>query len=708
MIILKSLKINNFLSHSDTEISFKDNTKLLIDGKSGSGKSSIVEAILWGLYGVARTENRNLVRNGEKSCSVIIILFNEDENKFYEIRRSTTEKSKNTLIVSQSEDGIVYIPIEHNGIKDTQNWIENDLLHASYTLFINSIAYPQDNIDNFVKQTASKRKDLLLEIANIKDFDLYYTRARDLLSLKNEEKIRIETTIKNNIKFLEDHKVNLINEETVSTEIDLVSNHIAKYRSDLEILMGEKSKLGDFSSHISKLKIQIVENEKERHLLNSQIESKEKLVSEIESINLIEIKAKIAEGETIKARKEELENKSYKEGERTNKLLAIMADKPVDRDYDSEVMELNKRLIPLIKDTGSCPAGDSCPFVIPIKNQIKYLEDLIHEKIVLKTKLDKDKADYSQKIIDLGPSLFTELEKVELQSLRSQTASYGAYSVKLAQLEAQIETLPSIKEELVNLYSRVNKVKTTGDELNLELTQKEEAQRGVDTTVFDVREKDIRSKIEDLTVQLSSMNFKLSLSRDTRSKISSIELDIKNDQEKITLLEVIIDDLYSIKEAFGSKGLKTVVIDYLIPRLEEKINEILSRLSEFRVRLDTQKSHSDGEGVIEGLFINIFNERNEQFEFSSYSGGERLKISVAISEALASLQKCGFRIFDELFIGLDEESIEHFADVMNQLQDKFKQMLCISHLRTIKDLFDEKVSITKINGVSKIIDEQAK
>ena len=94
-----------------------------------------------------------------------------------------------------------------------------------------------------------------------------------------------------------------------------------------------------------------------------------------------------------------------------------------------------------------------------------------------------------------------------------------------------------------------------------------------------------------------------------------------------------------------------------------------------------------------------------QFEFSSYSGGEKLKVTVAISEALASLQKCGFRMMDEVFVGLDEESVEHFAEVMNQLQEKFKQIICISHLRTIKDLFDQKVEIIKINGTSKIKEE---
>jgi exonuclease SbcC len=153
--------------------------------------------------------------------------------------------------------------------------------------------------------------------------------------------------------------------------------------------------------------------------------------------------------------------------------------------------------------------------------------------------------------------------------------------------------------------------------------------------------------------------------------------------------------------AFNSKGgIETMVIDYLLPKLEDKINDILSKLSEFRVRLDTQKKSADGESIIEGLFITILNTSNEELPFEAYSGGEKLKISVAISEALATLQKVGFRLFDETFIGLDENSTESFAEVLDGLQKNFGQVLCISHLIQIKELFDKKIILTKNNNTS--------
>jgi DNA repair exonuclease SbcCD ATPase subunit len=127
---------------------------------------------------------------------------------------------------------------------------------------------------------------------------------------------------------------------------------------------------------------------------------------------------------------------------------------------------------------------------------------------------------------------------------------------------------------------------------------------------------------------------------------------------------------------------------------------VLSKLSDFRVRLDTQKKSADGESTIEGLFITILNEMGEEMPFENYSGGEKLKISVSISESLATLQKVGFRLFDETFIGLDENSTESFATVLSRLTKDFSQVLCISHLLQIKELFETHINIKKTKNVS--------
>ncbi len=163
------------------------------------------------------------------------------------------------------------------------------------------------------------------------------------------------------------------------------------------------------------------------------------------------------------------------------------------------------------------------------------------------------------------------------------------------------------------------------------------------------------------------------------------------------------DDLLLLKEALGPKGVRAVAVDYILPQLEERINEVLSQMSDFRIRLDTQQDKVSEEGSKEGLFINIINDQGQEMEFGSYSGGERIKITMAISEALASLMtSIGFRILDEAINSLDNESTQSFVEVLLKLQEKFPQVIVISHLDAVKDIFEKKITVTKVNGISKI------
>jgi len=195
MLILKSLQLKNFLSHADTSIEFEENTKLSIEGVSGSGKSSIVESILWNLFGKGRADNRSLIKRGAKNASVALEM--EDNGTLYRITRGVSEKGKQTIDLEVKTDMLGYQPISKTGLKDSQDYIEKELLKSSYLLFINSVIYPQDNVESFVKQTAGKRKELLLEIVGAENYDLYYTRAKSLASVTAEGLTRLSAELEN-------------------------------------------------------------------------------------------------------------------------------------------------------------------------------------------------------------------------------------------------------------------------------------------------------------------------------------------------------------------------------------------------------------------------------------------------------------------------------------------------------------------------------
>ncbi len=702
MILLKELKLNNFLSHENTTIHFPEVEKLLVDGNSGSGKSSITEAILWGLYGKGRCDNRSLVRRGAKNASVTIKLI--DGQLITCITRSISEKGKNALNVTRNigESG-QFLPIEKVGLKEIQEWIEKDFLKASYELFTNSVAYPQENENSFVKATASKRKDLLLEIIRAGNFDGLYEKTRIALNGKEVEteinslKIeRFEETIKTSKEVAETYNVHKSAGETLVKQIeDLI---IAE-----RVYETQMSTVSQVSKNI-KDKITIKQMlEKSILTIDNTIVSNDKVISDHESFDISIHNKNIEESTLLEGQVRDIEKLIESNSIAQQKINAHLSNRPSVFDYTTEIEEINKRLISLLKETDKCPAGDKCPFLIPVKGQVDFLTSQLQEKSNNSLTEEQAYKDW-------------ELAGKLLPQVKDTTEIYA----QLKQIKDRINVLSKSKD----IITKYNMVKDTIGDLkvkNLSLrSEQDEAIKKIKAINGDINELEASINsfdINKINVDLSELRIiKQKAESNKQDAILGMQLAVNaqlalEDASKglIELKKTIsqsVDEKESLellKEALSPRGVKAVVIDFLVPQLEERINSVLSQMSDFRIRLDTQKATVDEEGVKEGLFITVLNDHREELPFASYSGGEKVKITIAISEALASLMsEVGFRIMDENIVSLDKESTEGFVVVLQRLQERFPQLLLISHLQEVKDLFENKLTVTKANGVSRV------
>jgi DNA repair protein SbcC/Rad50 len=699
MVTLKKIKINNFLSHKETEISFKENQKLLISGDSGSGKSSIIEAIIWNLYGKARVENKNLIKRGTKFTTVILEI--EDNGKFYRIERSVTSTGKHTLEISEKKTKI-YVPMKHIGLRNAQEWLERELLHSSYTLFVNSVACPQDSVEGFVKQIASRRKELLLEIANTESFDDLYEKAKIKLSA-------IEYDLMNEGVLVQNIDLNIDNNKKILELIPKFLSELAKSKNIIEDLVKKIDEVKTTADYIQKLENQISNNNLQILSLKSRIlsikkviEEKKNKIQELEKSDISDIgiiKDRLVVVNTLVDSKKETKKRDY---EHSLRRQAIITGKRPIIDYSANLERLEGQLMDImLSNNAFCQdLGRNCPKLEnEIKNKSRFIEEQIKdlkERISLQEKENKE-FKIALEAIPL-PEL-TDLDLLELKKLEEEKIVLEekvSKAMAIDEIKKQIvyigQEMESLKIDEMMLTSEIKQL----EEVNVQLSAERKDLFCENLAALDTRlnaEKDIKINLE----------YKINITKEAQEKIFSLE---KQKQELILKNKKLYSDKESlelIKDAFGSKGIKTVIVDYLIPRLEYRINEILSKMSDFKIRLETQKEKADGEGNTEGLFINIYNSQNEIFSFENYSGGEKIKISISITEALAALQKCSFRIFDESFQALDEDSLESFNEVMHSLQDKFSQVLCISHLQTIKDSFEEKINIIKEGDTSKIL-----
>ena len=705
MILLNELKITNFISHSDTRIIFKNTDKILLDGKSGGGKTAIVESILWCLYGRGRSEGRSLIRKGCKNASVCLKLIDEEKETI--ITRSITDKGKSALAITQNTGTKgQFLPIERVGIKDLQDFIETDLLKASYELFTNSVAYPQDNQNSFVKATASRRKDLLLEIVHAGSFDDLYDKTRRALSVNETESAvavskieNLETAVKEAENIAGKYDFYKLEVDSISAQIETAT----MVEKDLETRITDSYSL----THQVTAKNQTKQAHEQTIVsIDRLLKRHEEEMTEHEKVDINGAREGVAQRDKLLVQIEGVEGE-IKEGIQAQQHInAHLSNKPSVFDYSKDIETINKKLIPLIKDTGRCPSGDACPFVIPIQGQIAFLTEQIAEK-EQKAVSEKIALEIWEKTyVSLVPVKDTEGLYAQLKGLKDRTNSLFP-SIEIVKQYESFESFRGSRIEGTNdLNAEKNETLQKIIAVDIEIKQLEQVLSQLDLNKINAELASIRISLKELQGMKNDASVGMVLATNAQKTIKDVSVGLVELRRGVSMASEDKEALELLKEALSPRGVRAVIVDYITPELETRINEILSQMSDFRIRLDTQQAKADPEeGNKEGLWITIKNDIGQEMPFESYSGGERVKITIAISEALCSLQNSiGFRIMDENIVSLDKESTESFVEVLTKLQNKFPQLLIISHLSEIQDLFETKIKIIKVSGISKIIE----
>ncbi len=703
MLFLQKIKIENFLSHEKTEIEFESEQKLLLDGKSGHGKSAIVDGIVWCLYGRGRVDNRSLIKHGSKSAKIILILEDDKINKTYKIERSVDDTGKNTLKISEKTKANTYLPIKVSGLKMLQEHLEKEILHSSYLLFINSIVYPQDNIENFVKQTAAKRKEIILEIANAGAYDVYYEKAKDELNNqmalvgRNEA---IITTLKESVdrdKLAMEPIVALRGERgKLEVEMELSSKKLVKLQSEEALVDSMKQQLSSKMMELMQLEGEYATNQSKvsdaNHKLikldNSGIKKSEEEIKDLEQWKKDLVSLRLGEEKVSTWNIE---------------MMKLVRLAPVDLGYERFINDINKQIIDVMgRKVLMCPElNKECPhFAKERDTRASELSKLLEEKQTEYNDFKTRAEEHGKQVAALGDC--PESKKEEIRKLELIVSEKENTKLLLEKVKAEkIFLEQSLETAIVDGQENIKKIEGKMADCRKVI---EELKELVDNTPSrNIEIISLKNEIGAMQSKHSGIIQSLAVAENAERRVAEDSIKLSKLQEEISGSLEKIESLKLLKEAFGQNGIKAIVIDYLIPRLEDRINDVLSKLSDFRVHLNTQKSGVKEDVILEGLFISIFNENGVEFDYDNYSGSEKLRITYAIFEGLANLQNIGFRILDELVQGMDAETEARFVEIMLKLKEDVAQIICVSHLQSIKDLFENKIEIGKINGNSQII-----
>jgi len=264
-ILFTKLRYKNFLSigKNFVEIDLNTSKRTLIFGKNGKGKSTILDALVFSLFGKPfRNINKPTVVNSiNKSNCVTEIEFVIGEN-YYKIIRGLKptifEIYKNGELIKQNAT-----------VKEYQILLEETILKTNYKSFIQIVILGSANYIPFMQLTASERRFIVEDLLDIQVFSTMNIIAKDRLSiLKSEiDKLKFDititqSTIDNKKQFLTTIKDNS-NTQLISLENDIndFNDKITFIKQEISSL--ELEIINHTQSIINKIEI---ENQKQRLL----------------------------------------------------------------------------------------------------------------------------------------------------------------------------------------------------------------------------------------------------------------------------------------------------------------------------------------------------------------------------------------------------------------------------------------------------------
>ena len=236
MINFKKVRWKNFLSTGNgfTEILLDKESTTLIIGENGSGKSTILDALCFGLFGKPfRNINKPQLINSVNECDLVVEVEFEVSGKYIKVIRGI----KPNIFEIYVQGNLV---TQDAALKDYQQYLEQQILKLNYRSFTQVVILGSSTFVPFMQLSARDRRDVVEGILDIRIFTLM----NSILKIKsktlsetiqdndnqievNKEKLKLQ---KKYIKSILDNKETLIEEK--QTQIDNNKNIILEKNSE--------------------------------------------------------------------------------------------------------------------------------------------------------------------------------------------------------------------------------------------------------------------------------------------------------------------------------------------------------------------------------------------------------------------------------------------------------------------------------------------
>lgn len=184
-MIPRRIRLHNFLSYAECTVDFTGLHLAVLSGPNGHGKSALLDAMTWALWGEARGRlEDDRIRIGAEEMVVDFEL--ESHGAVYRVVRKRTRKRGASLDFYQVLGDGTLVPLSGTTIAETEEEIVRRL-HLDYDTFVNSAFIAQGRSNEFTAKSPKERKEVLRRILDLEQFELLAQRAYELRRERSEQ-----------------------------------------------------------------------------------------------------------------------------------------------------------------------------------------------------------------------------------------------------------------------------------------------------------------------------------------------------------------------------------------------------------------------------------------------------------------------------------------------------------------------------------------
>jgi exonuclease SbcC len=660
--MIKTIELKNFISHNTTRLTFNRGITVFV-GHNGSGKSSIIDAVTFALYGQhTRKTNKNLVRRGSESSSLNVRF--SIGSKEYNAHRQLGNNGQslfarfNEVLDSGNIVDRTVVSGERKQFGDSMSGEIAKILGIDYKKLRVAAIVQQGELSSIIDSQPKEFKELLnslvgidrLDNANITMYELV-DRFRERLRDNNggfddKQIVSIKTAIHHKMADLNDA-------ESQFSKLEAQKNNLKEQivQTDDEIQRMEPLILRARELHATEDSLIKYVNGK-RESIAQEIMKLERLLNEArESIKMIsdkeEVKIRL---QMIRAELEDLESRILLNEGENGRLRGIL--------------ECAKRVE--VKDDGRCPVCGS-----QVHIEIQKVFDASNIELEIRKKINEREIMLTEKAgLKIEERIMEEKEKKIESAERFLASSRVEGPNGILDLELEFQ---SKKNDLIKVPEILTKVidpqRLIIDDFSKTLVKK----------ITDMREQVVGLKMQEYT------NSKLRRTRlsnellEINAKLGAAEVVINEYENTIDTSNKILSELESATDLLTNlENIRSRVFNrdgpvalslrsWALKILSAKASAYLSLFKIGISRIDLAEKARDVQIVCYGTIGDI--------DMDSLSGGEKVAVALALRLAIAQMMssnKLDFIILDEPTIHLDEERRKSLVRIIS---DSFKEGL---------------------------------